>query len=346
MASDPAKNKRPNVFIFIGEDDFSLRQKIQIWKAEFAKKYSGTSIVDLSSDGLAEIDLAKKLDEVLTPSLFSAKKLVVARNCLPTKSSQEILIAALEKTIGNLPVDYFLVFWQDSMDRRLSFIKNLQKQVNVVEFPLPHGRDLNLWIKKQVTIMHVNLSDGAIDQLAVLSGRDLFEEKKAGGRVIERKEAFDLWRIYTELQKLSAAGQVDAVKVTQLVSPVVSENVFALADAVVSQNKKAALEVLENLMSEDNTDEKQVAIKLVGLLAEQIRSLLIVGLLKNQNLDQNQIAEFLGWSPGRVFVTTKNMRNIAQSKLKNLLSRLLAVDLAIKSSDLNPKLLLDLLLAN
>jgi DNA polymerase-3 subunit delta len=335
-----------NVFIFFGEDDFSLRQKINVWKLEFTKKFSASGVVVLSSDGLGESDMAKKLEEVLTPSLFSTKKLIVARNFLPAKANQEILIESLNKLLQNIPADFFLIFWQDSLDRRLGFIKNIIKTVNLVEFHLPHGLELNSWIKKQSQEMGLNLDNTAIEKLAVLSGRDLFEEKKAGGRVIERREFFDLWQIHTELEKLAAFSQSPTSKeVGELVTPKVSENVFALSDALVSQNKKQALEVLENLMREENTDEKAMSIKLLGLISEQIRSLLVVSILKSQNMDQNQIASFLGWSPGRVFITLKNSSTQELGKLKKLLAKLLAADAQVKSSDTNPKLLIDLLIA-
>src|SRR6185436_9493787 len=81
------KETKSNIYIFYGEDDFSLRQKVNIWKAEFAKKYSGTSIVSLSGENLSEVELAKKFEEVLTPSLFSSKKLIIATNVLPAKAS-------------------------------------------------------------------------------------------------------------------------------------------------------------------------------------------------------------------------------------------------------------------
>jgi DNA polymerase III delta subunit len=336
-----------NVFIFFGEDDFGLRQKINVWKDEFAKKFSAAGVVAMASDGLSEPDLAKKLGEVLAPSLFSTKKLVIARNFLPSKSSQEILINSLNKLLQNIPADYFLVFWQDSLDRRIGFNKNLAKEINLVEFHLPHGLELNSWIKKQSSILGLNLDNQAIEKLAVLSGRDLFEEKKAGGRVIERKEFFDLWQVHSELQKLAAfSNSPTAKEIGELVVPAVSENVFALSDALVSQNKKHALEVLENLMREENTDEKSMSIKLIGLISEQIRSQLVVSLLKSQNMDQNQIASFLGWSPGRVYITLKNSAQSRVDKLKKLMARLLEADALIKSSDTNPKLLIDQLLAS
>lgn len=334
----------PNIYIFYGEDDFSLRQKVNLWKAEFAKKYTASSIINIDGTQLSEQDLSKKMEEILTPSLFSTKKLIIAQNCLPAKSSQEILIESLKKIISSLPSDYFLVFAQSSIDRRNGYIKDLLKQVNVVEFHLPHGHELDLWIKKQAVLLGIHMDDQAIERLAKLSGRDLFEEKKAGGRVIERKEFFDLWEIHTQLLKLASLNtQITIKEVSELVIPKISENVFALSDAVVAGDKKTALNVLEGLMNNDNMDDKALAIKLIGLLSEQVRSLLVVKILR-QTMDQNEIAEFLGWSPGRVFITLKNSAAANLDKLKQLLHRLLLADAQVKSTDVNAKLLLDLLI--
>jgi DNA polymerase-3 subunit delta len=214
-----------------------------------------------------------------------------------------------------------------------------------VEFAMPHGQELNAWIKRQANTLGLTISDTAIERLAVLSGRDLYEEKKIGGRMIERKEMFNLWQIYSELQKLmSYSANISPKEVGELVPAKVSENVFALSDALVAQNKKAALEVLETLSSGENLDEKSMSIKLLGLISEQIRSLLVVSLLQSQNMNQSQVAEFLGWSPGRVFITLKHSANLSLIKLKETLKNLLAADAIIKSSDSNPKLLIDLLI--
>jgi DNA polymerase III delta subunit len=336
-----------SIYLFHGEDDFSLRQKINVWKQEFIKKYTASGIVQISGDSLSEHDTKKKLEEVLAPSLFSSKKLIVARNCLPTKANQEVLIETISQLLKSIPSDFFLIFWQDSLDRRLGFTKNLLKEINVVEFNLPHGLELNSWIKRQASQLNLNMDNAAIEKLAVLAGRDLFEEKKAGGRVIERKEFFDLWQIRSELEKLATfSNTITSKEVGEMVPAKVSENVFALSDAIVSQNKKMALEILEHLMSEDNTDEKSMAIKLLGLISEQVRSQLVVSVLKAQNMDQNQIANFLGWSPGRVFITLRNSANSRMDKLKSLLANLLSADALVKSTDSNPKLLIDLLITN
>jgi DNA polymerase III delta subunit len=340
-----SESSSKNIFIFTGEDDFSLREKVKFWKIEFAKKYSQTSIVTINGANLSEVELCKELESVLTPSLFSTKKLVIAQNALPTKASQIQLIEGLERLMKIIPPDYFLVFIQQTLDKRLGFIKNLVKLVNVVEFHLPHGRELDSWILMMAKKLGVEMDVNAANKLASTVGRDFFEEKKIAGKVIERKELFNLWQVYSELSKLASnTNKITTKEIEELVTPNLPENVFALSDELIRQNKKGALEVLERLMDDDNQDEKAVAIKLLGLISEQVRSQLVVSLLKQQQMNQDEIAKTLGWSSGRVFIMLKHSNGVDYEKIKSLLANLLKVDALVKSQDINPKLLIDMLI--
>jgi DNA polymerase III delta subunit len=191
--------------------------------------------------------------------------------------------------------------------------------------------------------MQVTISDAAAERLAVFLGRDLFEEKKFGGRVVERKEAFDLWQVNSELQKLSAkTDKIESKDVSDLVRAKVPDSVFALTDEIVAHNQKGAFDALENFLSAQTAEEKQAFIKIIGLLSDQVRSLLAVSIMLKQGMENADIAERLGWSSGRVFITARNIRNASFEKLKILLGQLLMIDAKIKSSDANPKLLVNL----
>ena len=68
---------KSNVYLFYGEDDFSLRRKIDFWKTEFAKKYGSSSISLVDGENLSESELISQLQTNLAPSLFSSKKLII-----------------------------------------------------------------------------------------------------------------------------------------------------------------------------------------------------------------------------------------------------------------------------
>jgi DNA polymerase III delta subunit len=350
---------KPNIYLFYGEDDFSLRRKVDSWKQEFAKKFGAAGVIFFDAQNFSSPELVNKLTEELSPSLFAAKKLIIVRDCLPRKADQTNLADFLLGLSVAMPPDCFLVFWETSKpDKRLGFTKKFLSLVNVTEFELPHGIQLNLWLSAMAKNLEIKISPEAVELLAQFLGRDLFEEKKFGGKVVERKEAFDLWQAYSELTKLAASGparlasesvagggEVTKAQVAALVKPKISDSVFALTDQIVARNRQGAFQALENFLAGSNIDEKQSFIKIVGLLSEQLRSLLAVLVLSQAKLSNDQIAEKLGWTAGRVFITLKNSKNFPVVKLKQLLNKLLLIDVKLKSSEADPKLMMDLFLS-
>lgn len=340
------QNPKPSTqaFIFLGSDDFSLRRKIDTWKREYAKKFSQDAIVQLERTDTGETDMVAQLEQALSPSLFSTRKLVIAKDFLPAKASEEKLGEYLLHKLQNLPKDYFLVLWQSSKpDRRLGMVKKIFAiPLTVTEFELPHGKMLNSWIKSYAKTLGLELDDNAIEELAIYLGRDFYEEKKAGGKVIERKEAFDLWQVHSEVTKLASyTSRADIGAIRALVKPKMPENVFALTDEIAKKNSQSSLKILEQLLSQPAADEKNAIIKIIGLLAEQVRAMLVVKTLQSEGKSQQDIADALGWSSGRVFITSKNSTSQKTDNLSKMLGQLTEIDSKLKSTDESPKLLID-----
>ncbi len=322
-----------------------MSKKIERWKEEFIKKYSANGVVVLDREALGHEEFIKQIDQASAPSLFASKKLVICKEGLPTKAGQEDLADFIEKlTLGNDSQSFYVFYSLKNLDKRIGSIKRILKlNVNLVEFTLPHGSSLNAWLKAYAQQMNFNMDNAAIEKLAVYLGRDLFEEKKFGGRVVERKEVFDLWQAYSELLKLSNYGKnITAPDVESLVTPKVSENIFELSDTLIRKQRGRAVQILENLFADQSSDEKAVAIKITALLAEQVRALLAVQILKQKNYDNDTIAEMLGWSSGRVFMVSKQAGELQLDTLKAMLANLLKIDLNLKTGNHNPKLMVDL----
>lgn len=342
----PEQTAKPNsqAYIFLGSDDFSLRRKIDTWKREYAKKFSADSIVQLERGEGGESEMVSQLEQALSASLFSSRKLVIAKDFLPTKAAEEKLGEYLLQKIQSLPKDYFLILWQTSKpDRRLGLVKKIfATNTTVTEFELPHGHMLNAWIKAYAKTLDLNLDDNALEELAIYLGRDFYEEKKAGGKIIDRKEAFDLWQVHSEVTKLASyTRHADIAAVRALVKPKMPENVFALTDELAKKNGQGSLRILEQLLSQPAADEKNSIIKIIGLLAEQIRAMLVVKTLQEEGRTQQDIADALGWSSGRVFITAKNSNGQKTNNLSKMLSQLTEIDSKLKSSDESPKLLIN-----
>lgn len=326
-----------NVYLFHGEDDFSIKRKIDFWKEEFTRKHSGAGIVFFDGEQLAEAELISQLQEAMSPSLFSSKKLIIVKNALPTKAAQESLAAALSAIVDKIPADFFLVFWQTiKLDMRLKVVKKFMNlPIQVTEFKLPVGSGLTAWLAGEARGLGVVLEPAALEKLALYLGRDLVEEKKSA--------PYDLWQAENELKKLASFNNhITGADVERLIPPRLPENVFALSDSIANKQERQAFIILEQLLASAGSDEKSSIIKIIGLLAEQLRSLVSVGILSDRKKSKDELAQILGWTPGRVFINLKLAKNLDMAKARKLLLLLLQIDKSIKSSDADPKLLINM----
>ncbi len=153
------------IFLFTGEDDFSLKRRLDFWKEEFAKKYPHGQILVFDAENLENQSLSH-LEEAVSPSLFSDKKLIILKNYLPTKATDADFAEKLLGLLEKIPQDLFLIFWQTvKLDGRLNLVKKFLKhpKIKTVQFALPHGRELNAWLKQEAAKLGVGIEEEAVE---------------------------------------------------------------------------------------------------------------------------------------------------------------------------------------
>ena len=189
------------------------------------------------------------------------------------------------------------------MDGRVKFFKQFVSLVNVTEFNLPHGQALNTWIKATSQTLDVRITDEAVDLLAQYLGRDLFEEKKFGGKVVDRKEAYNLWQVYSELSKL-ASSTTDPISpdlVKSLVKPKLPDSVFNLSDNLALHNQEAAFQSLENYLETAEPVGSSFLVEAEGLelsgatIRNEMRDLEEQGFLTHPHTSAGRIPTELGY---------------------------------------------------
>ena len=242
------------------------------------------------------------------------------------------------------------VFIEEKIDRRTNANKELlkNKKVEVKEFLLPHGQELNKWIADRVQSLGGKISKEAVEELAIKVGRDDARETKVGGKVIDAQEVYDLWQVDSEIKKLLALAEgreISADDVKQLVVGDREIDVFDLTNAIAEKRKDQALELLHKFLSVGTgSDEKAAVIQLNALLAEQFRNIVLVQDLQESRAPESEILNLTGWKPGRVFVMKKLAANFSKPKVLDFLNKLKALDEELKTSSTPPKVLLDLIM--
>lgn len=261
--------------------------------------------------------------------LFGDDKLVILQDTLNELHKYHQAEGYLEATLEKVPANVVLVFAEKQPpDKRLRFFKKLQKLAKVKEFSIPIGKILESWIKNKLQDRGFQIEKAALERLVSLLGED-----------------YTLWQISEELEKLRLFFPQDKVitedQVRQIVSPNITQNVFELTNLVAEGQIVLAVSLLEQMVKGGAVAEiKTQIIQIVGALASQIRSLLLVKDLENVPADET--AKILGWKPGRVWINLKLSKKFTSARLKHLLQDLKAIDYRLKTSEEPAKLLLTL----
>jgi len=322
------------LYIFLGPDDFTKKERIR----ELAEK-TGAKVESFFGD-----DQLPSIDRFMEQDLFSSCKVFVMNQGLGKYGLEEKQIVALADCNNHI------IFIEEKLDKRSASNKKLleNKKIVVKDFPLPHGREVDTWIKKRVTELGGKIADGAVELLAKRIGRDEAKETKFGGKVVEVKETFDLWQLDGEIKKLLslAAGRaIEAADVENLVSANETADTLDIVDAIGAGNKARAAELINRFLDEEAGDDKGQMIRLNALLCDQFRSLAITQDFVLRKLPEQDILEKTGWKSGRLFVMKKIASRLQPKKVMETLKKLEALDEEMKTGSTPPRVLLDLILA-
>lgn len=306
------------MIIFLhGADAFRSRRLLQEMKNKFiadTDKDAGSLIL---VDG-RETSLKDLTEKINTGSLFVKKRLVIINDIFKNKKSglfaeltdylkkftqtEEIIIIFIDEEVGgkesSLKVDAKKLF---------AF---LGKQKFVQEFKLLNNLQLLTFIKKEAAKYNKEFLAKAAARLLVTSGGDT-------------------WTIANDIKKLAFYSQTNIITeqdVNDLCVGAVSEDIFALTDALSAKNKAVALRLLEEQYAAGLSDEY-----LISMLIRQIKILLQIRDLLDSGADQNIISNKLKLHPYVIKKGLAQVRNFSSATLKNILDRLIHLDFANKT---------------
>ena len=327
------------ILFYYGEDSFTLARETKALKAKFAaaNPAAGGEEISVSKDS-GDTALRNSLQEIVqNQGLFAVKKMVVLKNLLTYVKDFPETEGYILEILKNPPADITLVIAQEeNCDKRLKFFKALQKMAQGREFLIPAGKDLENWISVYLGTAGFTMESQALAEFMKLLGQNGDER------------LYDLWQVSGELEKLmlskiSGETLLEFSDVRDSFKPNISQNIFALTNLFAEGRGREAMSLLEKIVSVNAAAElKTQTIQIIGGLASQIRSLLLVKDL--EGLSPAKVADMLGWKEGRVWINSKLAKKFTKEKLVSLLKDLRALDLRLKTSEEPPKLLLSLFL--
>ena len=321
--------KLNNLYLLYGEEKYLI-------------SYYTNKLIDVALDGTINdfnfkkfkasdmsVDSLEESIEVLP--FLSSKKCVVVSD-LEIEKFNVTEIKKLKEIVSKIPETTVLIISQSNIDASIyksskwnSFIKLFEKHGNAVNLKklsrLSLEKQIINWAKK----LTLNISQNSVEKLIEYCGDDLLN-------------------LRSELEKLSAFadnGEITEDDIELLVSKKAEANVFDLTKAVSQNNYDRALKILHVLL-----EKKEEPVAILSLLASNYIDMYRVKVAKNSGVPTNQIAELFDYKRKefRLNLASKACDNYSLKDLRKYISFLKEIDLKLKSSKDDNKILLEELL--
>ncbi len=298
------------LYLFYGKDEYAKEGALEGLKNALAKGSRGQ--LDYLALMPEEFDLHQLLDTVRTRSIFGQTRCVVIRDfdkikkkelemCLKyanfnDKSKVLVLVTSMEEIKGNLKGIYELV-------------KTKGMVINFVELNYSQLVD---WVKVYARKNGFDISFKAIQILL-----DMF--------------SYDRFVLAHELEKLilyfDNKKTIEEEDLKTFCRGYKEYTLFELADCLMKKDQKNAAMLLSGLFE----SEKDLGVKLVGLLNRQVRLLLGYIRLRSMRIHQEKIASHLGIKSNIAMKKLEEQSSVWSKKdLEMMLKRLYFIDRSIK----------------
>ena len=311
------------IFLY-GQDSYRISQKLkEIVFGYRTKNPSGFNLVlfDLSDGKIEDF-----FEAIKSSSFIPEKKLIIAKGVFSIKNQSEPILKFLktQNKISEENIILVITHFDDSLKNKL--FEHLTKKPNQFQnFKPLKDYEIKDWAKRFLNSFDIELTGEALNFLISNCGRDL-------------------WRLDSEIRKLAdfsaqggspEGGKIKVVsksQVEELTIPDREHNIFELTDALLQKNKIKALKALHKAI-----DNGEKPTELLGLLAWQARNLL--------RFKMGAKPASLKLHPFVLGKLQESEKTFSMEELNAFLSKIIDLDLAFKTTDINEKIALSLLVS-
>ena len=322
--------------IFIhGQDTYRSRQYLSKLKNKFLKEVDATgdslNIINGAVCNIGDISNAAQ-----GASLFVRKRMVIVEDLFVNKKETIFkqvfdFLTKNEKTQNQ--DDNIIIFW-DSLGENERINKAKKDLFNFLiktkYSPKPFKKLTNFevvnWIKNEVAKEDLNMDQKTALLLAGFVDNDLWQASNELNKLINYKKGLGVSFIDTEDVRKMVAIRND-------------DNIFALTDAIVNNNKSIALKLLE-----EQIEAGQNELQILNLVARQFK---ILARVKEQseagNNNSRSIASALKLHPYVAQKSLAQAQNYSLVNIKDILNQLVQIDCGFKKGQRNIKMELEMI---
>jgi DNA polymerase-3 subunit delta len=283
-------------YLFLGTQDLLKAEAVD----ELARA-AGRGSVRTFSGG--SVDAGTLIEARQNLSLLDPVAVIVVRQAAKVKSASAELASALASVKEGPPI----VFWDETVDRRVALFKQIADAKGEVEFATPRDAQLKAWVRSEAERLGHRTDGAAVDTLLELVGDDLL-------------------RLRSTLERLSIAvgdkAPFDTDAITLHIASSRSHAIFELQDAIYAKDAAASVRLYRRLL-----DEGEEVPGLVGVVFAAVRRLL----LAREGGAASLMRLFEVTSPGRADRIAASARKFGVAALRRAIDRLADIDVESKT---------------
>ncbi len=286
-----------------GGNSFAIITKLNQLIADFVDKHGDLALERIDGQ---ETNF-QNINEAFNGLPFlSDKKMVVLREASTNKEFTE----KFEQLFNKLPDSTDVILVEPKLDKRLSFYKFLKKNTEFQEFNDLDINSLTSWIVKEVQQSGGKISNG-------------------DARYLVERVGTNQLMLSNDLQKLLLNNkEISRTTIDLLTDETPQSTIFQLLEAAFAGNKNKTI----SLYAEQRALKVEPQ-QIVAMLAWQLHVLAVIKAAGNRSADE--IAKDAKLNP---FVVRKSQgiaRNLSISEIKNLISKLIDIDIKSKSINID-----------
>ncbi len=308
------------MYLLYGTEKFLIDKEIK-------KISNNIELININTYDLNVDHLNKAIEDSETISLFGEKKVVIVYNSYifsTKKNNIEQNIEVLENYLNNINPDTILIFvlYEGKIDERKKIVKKFKEIGKILNFN--SSSNINNIVKDM--FLNYKINNSSINLLIDRVGKDLNILEQEVNKILIYKD--DDINITDD----------DIIKLT---NKNIEIDIFALIEAIVSKDKKKALDIYYEMIKCN-----EEPIKIIVMLSNQFRIIYQTKEMYKKGYTENDIASILGIHPYRIKLALNSSRNYNSKDLLEYLKKLADLDIEIKTGNISKEIGLELFIIN
>lgn len=316
-------------YFIYGDDEFLVKEKINSIKQKIEpNELLDSNLSDLES---SDISLDLLIANAIAVPFLSNRRVVIARYWLSEfqrkVSASKVKNFELKKLIDfleNMPESTDLIFVENEYLSRSDLSKLINEKFEVLKCDAPNYASLFQWIQERANYYQIPIEPSAI--------RFLGDSIGLNTRLLVNE--LHKLNIYCRDQKITKSD------VELLVASSKESNIFQIIDSILEQNLNLAISKSHMIL-----DQGADIGLIIFMLARQIRLITLTKYLKKKNISKTQYSNRLGIYGYALEKTIKQELLFTERQLDKIQNKILEIEILVKSSNLNQRLLTDRLIS-